>query len=494
LNTSLNMYTYVNSALINNFEVIPIKIELYCQDSGLPGVKIIGLTDTGVRESFFRVKAAIKACGYNLPNKKILINFSPADIQKKGSSFDLALATLFLKSIKIFRENSFKEHLILGELSLDGLLKKVAGVLPILDYLNKKTTNKLIIPFENLNEASLISNKILAFKNLNEFIAFENTGLYKSSDEILLNKHKISTSSFEEKDFLDVINQPFAIRACELAAVGKHHLLMLGSPGSGKSMLGERIPSIMPALSRDELIEVNSIYSAAGLLKNKLIFKIPYRAPHHTSSDASIVGGKTIGEITLAHNGILFLDEFSEFKYNVLNSLREPLEKGYINIARVGLNILLPAKFILVAASNPCNCGNYLNNNGTCTCTINEILRFKRKLNGPILDRFDLKVIIKNPNILDTKQKTRISTKDLKERILNAINFSKSIKKTTINNLALAKLKDYNNSNKVTGRNISKTIAVAKTISYLANSDEIKEEHIYESIQYTKPIRWLENS
>jgi len=484
------MYIYVNSALINNFEVIPIKIELVCQNTGLPGVKILGLADTGVKESFYRVSCALKACGYKLAAKKILINFSPANIQKKGSSFDLALATLLLKSINAFKDCSFVNHIILGELNLEAYIQKVDGVLTILDYLNKNSINKLIIPYDNLDEASLINNKTLAFKHLKEFIKFENTGVYEKT---FLKKEE-KNINVEEKDFIDVINQPFAIRACEIAATGQHHFLMLGSPGSGKSMIGERIPFIIPKLSSEKLVEVNSIYSAAGLLKNKIIYNIPFRAPHHTSSDASIVGGRTVGEISLAHNGVLFLDELSEFKYNVLNSLREPLEKGYINIVRVGINVILPAKFLLIAASNPCNCGNYLNNDNSCSCTINELIRFKKKLNGPILDRFDIKIVLKNPNILEHNKNVSISNKELKRKIDDALSFSKTLQKTSFNKASLEILKNYAKINKATARNISKTIIVAKTISYLAYCHEIKEEHIYESIQYTKPIRWLENS
>lgn len=485
LNNYKSMYVSVNTALINNYEVLPIRVELDCQN-GLPGVKIIGLADTAVRESYFRVSTALKACGYKIPAKKILINFMPANIPKKGSSFDFALAVALLKVMEVIELNTLNDYTFLGEISLKGELKKVNGVLSIIEYLNKKSSKKLIVPSDNIQEASLLNKEAVGLSHIKDFIKFIKQGVYTNTT--------VSTI-FEKnqyKDFLDVINQPFALRGVEIAVTGKHHFLMIGTPGSGKSMIGERIPYVMPDLNEQEIIEINSLYSMSGLLSESLIKEPPFRSPHHTTSDSALIGGRSIGEITLAHNGVLFLDELSEFRYNVLNALREPLEKAYINISRVGINVKLPAKFLLVSASNPCNCGNYLRNNGTCTCTVSELIRFRRKLNGPLMDRFDIKIPIDIPNIIDVKKNERYSSSNIKKNVLTAIEFSKTIGKQLIDKKALDKIKSYAEKYKLTARGVNKTIGVAKTIALLDSSKDIQEKHMTESMLYTKPIKWVE--
>lgn len=485
MNILISMYVCVNTALINNYEVVPIRVELDCQN-GLPGVKIIGLADTAVRESYFRVSTALKSCGYKIPAKKILINFMPANIPKKGSSFDFALAVAMLKVMGAIEPNEFNGYTFLGEISLRGELKKVNGVLSIIEYLNKKSCKKLLVSSENIQEASLLNKQAIGLNHIKDIIKLAKQGVYNSTPA------SINFEKSPHKDFSDVINQPFALRGVEIAVTGKHHFLMIGTPGSGKSMIGERIPYIMPDLNEQEIIEVNSLYSMCGLLSDTLIKDPPYRSPHHTTSDSALIGGRSIGEITLAHNGVLFLDELSEFRYNVLNALREPLEKFYINISRVGINVKLPAKFLLVSASNPCNCGNYLRNDGSCTCTVSELIRFRRKLNGPLMDRFDIKIPIDVPNIIDVKKDDRYSSKNIKHNILNAIEFSKTVPELCLEKKALEKIKIYSEKHKLTARAVNKTINVAKSIALLDASGEIKEKHMIEAMLYTKPIRWVE--
>ncbi|MEI6093004.1 MAG: YifB family Mg chelatase-like AAA ATPase [bacterium] len=493
------MYAYVNTASIDNLSAKHIKVEV-ASYNGLPGIKITGLPDNIVKESFYRISTAFKACKIEMPLKRFVINFIPADVPKKGSGFDLPIAAVLLKSIGVIPKDSMDNDLLYGELSLTGEIRPVNGVLPIVNFAQNKF-NKILLPHLNSNEFCFFKEKIIALRHLDDLINFAMTGL---SEVNITTENKINANSdikpiTDSKDFSDVIAQPIAVRAAEIAVAGRHHLLLIGSPGCGKSMIGERISGIMPPLSNKEKLEVNSIYSVAGLLgeTKTIIENPPYRAPHHTTSDAALIGGNKIGEITLAHNGVLFLDELSEFKHNVLNALREPLEKGLIDISRSNYCHSMPADFLLIAASNPCNCGNFLKRDGSCNCSPMSLERFKRRLNGPLMDRFDLKIIMTAPKVTTNEfcmnnTDNKNSSDKIKRRIMDFIEFKEDLKRKKIKHKIAESARNildkHMHSGSLSLRNLRKTINVVKTISCLDSKTEITEEHVLESINYTRPI------
>lgn len=492
------MYAYVNTASIDHLSAKHIKVEV-ASYNGLPGIKITGLPDNIVKESFYRISTAFKACKIEMPLKRFVINFIPADVPKKGSGFDLPIAAVLLKSIGVIPKDAMDNDLLYGELSLTGEIRPVNGVLPIVNFAQNKF-NKVLLPHLSYNEFSFFKDKVVALRHLDDLINFAMTGLNNSEieTEMLARTSPNLENNISIKDFSDVIAQPVAVRAAEIAVAGRHHMLLIGSPGCGKSMIGERIPGIMPPLSKKEKLEVNSIYSVAGLLGDSktIIDYPPYRAPHHTISDAALIGGNKIGEITLAHNGVLFLDELSEFKHNVLNALREPLEKGLIDISRSSYCHSMPADFLLIAASNPCNCGNFLKRDGSCNCSPMSLERFKRRLNGPLMDRFDLKVIMTAPKINTNEfcntTDHKNSSENIRQRILNFIEFKEDLRRKKIKHKITDPARDMLDKHMHLGslslRNLRKTINVAKTIASLESSIEIKEAHALESINYTRPI------
>jgi magnesium chelatase family protein len=505
------MYSFIHTANIDHLCAREVKVEVAAYN-GLPGIKITGLPDTVVKESMHRISTAFKTCGIEMPLKRFVINFVPADVPKKGSGFDLPIATAMLKAIGAIPNDSLNNCIVYGEVALTGEIKAVSGVLPVLNFAHKKF-ELAIIPGMNSHEACFFKDKTLPLNSIQELINFANTGeIPKTLEDIsgsknknlesnkdLINKDNSSFNS-DLKDFCDVIGQAIAVRAAQIAVAGRHHLLLIGSPGCGKSMIGERIPSIMPNLSRDEKLEVNSIYSIAGLLGNNIIHNPPYRAPHHTSTDAALIGGNRIGEISLAHKGVLFLDELSEFKYNVLNALREPLEKGYINISRSSYFHTMPADFLLIGASNPCNCGNILKRDGSCTCSSMSLERFKRRLNGPLMDRFDMKIVMMSPKIkIDQitekaliEEQYTLSSKELKKQILESLNFKEELKKNNIKqklNEAAKRIMDRHiNSKNSSIRSIRKIINLSKTIACLELSENITEAHLLEALSYANSV------
>ena len=422
------MYACVYTANIDHLVPKTVKVEV-AGYNGLPGIKISGLPDAVVKESFYRISTAFRSSSIELPLKRFVINFMPADVPKKGAGLDLPIAAAILKAIGVMPQDALEDHLLYGELSLTGEVRSVNGVLPIINHA-KSSFEKVIIPYSNIEEAIFFKDKTIAIKDLHDLIELSQ-GRFTGHTNI---SPKNDATDHPYRDLSDVIGQPLAIRASEIAAAGHHHMLLIGSPGCGKSMIGERLPGIMPPLNNDEKLEINSIYSIAGLLgtDRATINKRPFRAPHHTISDSALIGGQKVGEISLAHKGLLFLDELSEFKYNVLNALREPLEKKSINIARANYCNTMPADFLLVAASNPCDCGNLLKNDGSCKCSTMSLQRFSRRLNGPLIDRFDIKVIMSPPKIkyseLYPDNKSNNSSDKIRDRVANAICFSKELR------------------------------------------------------------------
>ena len=489
------MYAYIHTANIDHLSAECIKVEAVGYN-GLPGIKITGLPDPVVKESFHRVSAAFRSSNIDLPLKRFVINFVPADIPKKGSGLDLAIATVLLKSIGVIPADALNNTLVFGELSLTGEIRPVKGVLPVLNLANN-IFDKVIIPYQNINEACFFKNKAVPIKHLKDIIKIAEQSFEPYPQE-LTNIDDIPAKN--TLDFCEIIGQPIAVRCAQIAVTGKHHMLLIGSPGCGKTMIGERIAGIMPPLEENEKLEINSIYSISGLLNQNtpLITQRPYRSPHHSSTDSALIGGIRVGEITLAHKGVLFLDELSEFKHNVLNALREPLEKGSINISRANYFHTMPADFLLIAASNPCNCGNLLKRDGTCKCTNHSLQRFKRRLNGPLMDRFDIKLAMCAPKIsveeLSSIKEGQTNSQKIKDQVLNAIAFKEELKnkgiRIKISPKAKAILDRHINTSSVSIRSIKKAINLSKTICHLEQKDLVEEEHVLESLCYTKPLAY----
>ncbi|SEG09141.1 magnesium chelatase family protein [Caloramator fervidus] len=481
-----------------------VEVEVDIQ-SGLPSFNMVGLPDTVVKESKERVKSAIKNSGYELEPCKIIVNFAPADLKKEGPHLDLAVAVGILSCLKIIEYHKTIDTVFIGELSLNGEIRGVRGVLPMVLEARKKF-KKIFIPFENWEEVSFIDDVyIYPVNNLNEVVDLINTN---SDPEFLVKQSRKEEDNVYEFDFSEVKGQKFVKRAIEVAVSGGHNVLMIGPPGSGKSMIAQRVPTILPKLSIDEAIEVTKIYSVAGLLKEKgkLITIPPFRSPHHTVSYASFIGGGSNplpGEVSLAHNGVLFMDELPEFRRDVLESLRQPLEDGQVLISRVKGKVSYPARFMLIASMNPCPCGYYGYPYKQCHCSENQIRNYLNRISGPLLDRLDIHISVEPVgyeelrNNLDEESSSDIRNRVCKARQIQRERFkedgiftnsqmkSKHIKKycklsKDADRLLESAFKNLN----LSSRGYVKIIKVARTIADIEDSDIINEKHIAEAIQY----------
>nr|WP_307990923.1 YifB family Mg chelatase-like AAA ATPase [uncultured Niameybacter sp.] len=422
------MATIINSFSLLGIEAHLVHIEvdtLY----GQPSLSIVGLADQAVKESRERLEAAIINSKLEFPKMKIVINLSPSDLKKRGSHFDLGMAIGLLIRSEQLNASEIDKYAILGELSLNGKLRACSGILPMVIEAKNHGIKNIIVPFDNLAEAKLVKGlNIFAFEDLKQVISFLNgTNPY----EPIVHKSNIHTDASPYiVDFCDVKGQDSSIEFICAAAAGGHNLLMSGTPGCGKSMIAKRIPTILPSLSETESLEITKIYSVAGILKNKgnLISERPFRAPHHNASMNSLIGGGRYampGEISLAHHGILFLDEIAEFSKHTLDALRQPIEDGYVTISRVQHAHQFPAHFMLVAAMNPCPCGYY--GETRCHCTDYEIKKYRSKLSGPILDRLDIQKNFKALNILDLQdEKAGPSSQHLRSKVERARNIQKT--------------------------------------------------------------------
>lgn len=491
-------------------QLIEVEIESWF---GVRSFSIVGLPDKAVEESKERVSGAIKSIGLESPfhsRLKVLVNLAPAEIKKQGAFFDLAIAIGYLLSSKQINFNS-RDKLFLGELALDGSLRPIRGALSFAKLAKSKNIREIILPTQNAVEAALIKGiDVIGVNNLKETIQHI-TG-DKRIKPLKIDEKKIKDYLFKpdyEIDFSWVRGQKYAKQALILSAAGNHNLLMTGPPGIGKTLLAKTLPSIMPELEFEEALEITSVYSAAGLMKNnqKLINSRPFRNPHHTASESAIIGGGNPprpGEITLAHRGILFLDELPEFHRDVLESLRQPIEDGKIQIARSNYRFSFPAKFTLVAAANPCPCGYFNHPTRECKCTISQINRYQRKLSGPLADRIDLHIALSSVKYeeLISKTENNSTSKEIKEKIKKARNIQKQrfekekiitnqemnieqIKKyCEVGSKSSSLLKSMIDKNKLSARGFHKVLRVARTIADLEQSDKITYENIVLALSF----------
>lgn len=503
------MLSKVYTFTVVGIEAYTVEVEVDISP-GLPQFNIVGLPDSVVKESKERIRSAIKNSGYEFPMERITVNLAPAQLKKEGAGFDLPIAMGILMASDVIKRFRVNPLFITGELSLDGYVKPVYGVLSMAVRAKENNITAMIVPQGNASEASLVDDRLVVYpvRSLKEAVLFldekQELKPHRVDKERIFKEFLLTTV-----DFSDVRGQQHAKRALEVAAAGGHNVIMVGPPGAGKTMLAQRIPGILPPLTFEEALETTRIYSVAGLLGNAPMVTVrPFRSPHHSISYAGLIGGGTIpkpGEVSLAHNGVLFLDEFPEFNRNILELLRQPMEDGKVTISRATTAITYPARFMLVAAMNPCPCGYFGYSQKTCTCSVNQVLKYRSRISGPIIDRIDIHIdvpALDYEDLVERGASSEESSEAIRDRVMRAREIQlKRLKGTTMfcnSDLSVSYIDAFceltTSSKKLVKEAIKKlglsarayhrVLKVARTIADLEGKEKICDNHLLEAIQY----------